>query len=389
MAIYKMVGDKESLEEIPATSFGQEGVLERSDLQRILRDKPEVLEEGLLIISEEFGNWQDSNRRIDLLGLDSTGRLVVIELKRGETGSYMDLQAIRYAAMVANMTYDQAVATYQEYLERRATNGDSIEEDAAESIVRDHLAGIEEVQTIISEIPRIILASENFGKELTTCVMWLNDSWLRNESLDIKCIRLQPHRNGDQILIETSVVVPLPEASEYQTQLAQRERESRVQNTGLVPGRGKSQQFEGAEEFLKSFANTQEKFQPGLQRLFDAATELESVGLTKFTTYVNSKGDLVRLELRIPGASKFLVSFNNLLHRGGRGGEITFWPDWEDAAPISRVRMNELIGPPRADNKFQHRRLSRLSNLDAVLNVIHEAYREANGLLVGVADEDS
>ena len=56
------------MEEIPATSFGQEGVLERADLQRILRDKPEVLEEGLLIISEEFGSWQDSNRRIDLLG---------------------------------------------------------------------------------------------------------------------------------------------------------------------------------------------------------------------------------------------------------------------------------------------------------------------------------
>ncbi len=36
MAIYKMVGNKEKLDKISATSFGQEGVLERSDLQRIL-----------------------------------------------------------------------------------------------------------------------------------------------------------------------------------------------------------------------------------------------------------------------------------------------------------------------------------------------------------------
>lgn len=50
MAIYKMVGDKESLEETPATSFGQEGVLERSDLQRILRDKPEVLETAFSLL---------------------------------------------------------------------------------------------------------------------------------------------------------------------------------------------------------------------------------------------------------------------------------------------------------------------------------------------------
>ena len=89
MAIYKMVGDKEKLKLIEETSFGAEGVMERSDLQRILRDEPDVLEEGLLIVSEEFRNWQDSNRRIDLLGLDADGRLVVIELKRGDTGDYM------------------------------------------------------------------------------------------------------------------------------------------------------------------------------------------------------------------------------------------------------------------------------------------------------------
>ncbi len=387
MAIYKMVGDKDSLEEIPATSFGQEGVLERADLQRILRDKPEVLEEGLLIISEEFGNWQDSNRRIDLLGLDSTGRLVVIELKRGETGSYMDLQAIRYAAMVANMTFDQAVDTYQEYLEKRADNGEDIEEDAAEILIRDHLAGIEEVQSIGSDIPRIILASENFSKELTTCVMWLNDSWLRNEGLDIKCIRLQPHRNVDQVLIETSVVVPLPEASEYQTQLAQRERESRVQNTGLVHGRGKSQQFDGDGEFIKSLSQAQDKFKPGLQRLYESAVALKKIELTEFTTHVNSRGDL-RLELWVPGKDCFLVSFNNLLHKGGRGGEISFWPGWEETAPKSRIRLNGLIGPPRASNGFQHRRLSRLTNLDEVLNVIHEAYREANGRLNGAEEPE-
>ena len=381
MAIYKMVDDKERLEVVATTSFGREGVFERRDLQRILRDQPEVLEDGLLVIAEEFGNWQDSNRRIDLLALDSNGRLVVIELKRGETGSYMDLQAIRYAAMVANMTYDQVVATYQEYLESRATNDEAIDEDAAESFIRDHLAGIDEVQTIRSEVPRIILASENFSKELTTCVMWLNDSWLRNENLDIKCIRLQPHRNGEQILVETSIVVPLPEASDYQTQLAQKERESRVQNTGLVSGRGRSQQFDGADEFCKSMARAQDKFQPGLKRLYESATRtLESKGLAEFTTHVNSKGDVVKLELRTPRKNKLLVTFNNLLYKGGRGGEISIWPDWKDSAPESRIRMTELIGPPRIDNGFQHRRLSRLSNLDSVLHVIHEAYREANDL---------
>lgn len=35
-----------------------------------------------MVIAEEFGEWEDSKRRIDLLGLDREANLVVIELKR-------------------------------------------------------------------------------------------------------------------------------------------------------------------------------------------------------------------------------------------------------------------------------------------------------------------
>ena len=84
-----------------------EQLQERADLQRLLRDQPDVLEEGLFIVAEEFSNWQDSGRSIDLLAVDSEGNhLVVIELKRTQTGDHSELQAIRYAAMVANMTLD-------------------------------------------------------------------------------------------------------------------------------------------------------------------------------------------------------------------------------------------------------------------------------------------
>ena len=380
MPIYKMAGDKERLDKIAPTTFGQEGVLERADLQRILRDQPDVLEEGLLIISEEFGNWEDSSRRIDLLGLDTTGRLVVVELKRGETGDHMDLQAIRYAAMVANMTFQQAVNTCQVYLEKRSLNeGNSIEEDAAENLIREHL-GIaeEEGQPIHTEIPRIILASENFSKELTTCVMWLNDSWLRNAGQEIKCIRLQPHRNGNEIFVETSVVVPLPEAAAYQTQIGQRERETRTESSG------RSQLLSGGDAFNESIAKALEKYQPGLRRLYDTAVYLKENELAECFTYINRKGDYVKLELRVPGKNNFLVSFNNLLFQDG-SGEISFWPGWEDIAPASLIRINQLIGPVTSKSGVRHRRLSRAKTaceLDNILSVINDTYREANGLPV-------
>ena len=97
-----------------------------------------------MIISEEFSNWQDSGHRIDSLGLDATGRLVVVELKRGDTGQHMDLQAIRYAAMVANLTFQQVVDIFQAYLRKRARNdGNDIDEDDAESRIREQLGNTE------------------------------------------------------------------------------------------------------------------------------------------------------------------------------------------------------------------------------------------------------
>jgi RecB family endonuclease NucS len=87
-------------------------------LQRLLKDNIAVVAPGVLVISEEFGEWDDSKRRIDLPGIDQDAKLVVSELKRDEDGGHMELQAIRYAAMVSRMTFQRAVKTYQHFLDK-------------------------------------------------------------------------------------------------------------------------------------------------------------------------------------------------------------------------------------------------------------------------------
>src|SRR5215470_12922041 len=89
------------------TTFGAAGIRERADLQRLLRSNIGVVSPDTLVVAEEFGEWEDSRRRIDLLGLDREANLVVIELKRTEDGGHMELQAIRYAAMVSTLTFDK------------------------------------------------------------------------------------------------------------------------------------------------------------------------------------------------------------------------------------------------------------------------------------------
>src|SRR5437870_8590632 len=51
--------------------------------------------------------------------------LVVIELKRTEDGGHMELQAIRYAAMISAMSFSKAVDVYGRYLERNNSKDDA------------------------------------------------------------------------------------------------------------------------------------------------------------------------------------------------------------------------------------------------------------------------
>ena len=73
MPLYRWNPD--SLEAVTPTTFEAEGLHERSDLQRLLREQPDALEDGLFIVAEEFGNWENSTRRMDLLAIDAEARL--------------------------------------------------------------------------------------------------------------------------------------------------------------------------------------------------------------------------------------------------------------------------------------------------------------------------
>ena len=77
-----------SLTQVPKTTFAAEAILERQHLQAAVRDRIEVLGDDLLVVAEEFGEFEDTHRRIDLLCLDCSARLVVVELKRTEDGGH-------------------------------------------------------------------------------------------------------------------------------------------------------------------------------------------------------------------------------------------------------------------------------------------------------------
>jgi len=216
MALYEITGNR--LLPVPETRFGDENVHERRDLQRLLAGQVDIIAPDSIVLSEEFGEWEESRRRIDLLALDKDANLVVIELKRTESGGHMELQALRYAAMVSTMTFAQAVDAHARYLSLRS--GDPA---TAEAAILTFLGWVDADEEEFGKDVRIILASADFSREVTSTVLWLND-----HGLDIECVRLRPYRFDARVLLDVQRVIPLPEAAEYQRMVRNKEEQKRI-----------------------------------------------------------------------------------------------------------------------------------------------------------------
>ena len=63
----------------------------------------------LLIIGKEFSGFDRTNARLDLLAVDTDGKLVVIELKRDDTGTDAHWQAIKYASYLRRVDADRII----------------------------------------------------------------------------------------------------------------------------------------------------------------------------------------------------------------------------------------------------------------------------------------
>ena len=226
MALYELT-PAGSILSVPSTTFAEQRILEREDLQRALRSDISMLAPDLLVVAEEFGDFRDVRRRIDLLCVDKSGQLVVVELKRTEDGGHMELQALRYAAMVSTMTFRQLVDIFERHLQRLGDDeGKTARERLAEFL--DDVGGED---AVIERRVRIVLVSAGFDTRITTTVLWLNDLY----GLDIMCVRLTPYRVEGRLVLDVQQVIPLPEAAELTVKI--RERETAVR-ASLTAGSG-------------------------------------------------------------------------------------------------------------------------------------------------------
>lgn len=357
MPIYEIRQDR--LSPVSETSFENERLSERGDIQRLLKEQIECLEDGLMVLAEEFSDWQDSSRRIDLLCLDSDANLVVVELKRTADGGHMELQAIRYAAMVSQMTFDQAVDAFARF---RAQSGKgAIDNEAARAEILEFLSWSQPEEDSFGQDVRIILASADFSKELTTSVMWL-----RERDIDIRCVRLKPYRLEDgRVLIDIQQLIPLPEASDFQTQIgARRQAERReFRERDMLRHRFWATLLERAKGRTDIHANISPSYGPWLTGRIGRSGFSISYGVRKFDNSVylwitNNKpafdalmADKEAIEAEF-GAPLLWVEAEGQIGRmieyrdnGGYRSAFEEWPAIQDRMIDAMIRLDKALRP--------------------------------------------
>ncbi len=196
--MYKVnVGDK-TLTKLDPTGFASHNLLERYDIQEWIEKTPDILGEEFLIIGKEL--LLPSGSRLDLLAVDKKARLVIIELKRDESGRDVDWQAIKYTSYCSNFLVGEIIQSYTDYL--------STDEADAQARIEEF---IDEELDILNHSQRIILVSKEFHSDAISAVLWL-----RGYDIDIECLRLRPFVDeSGELFVQPDKIIPLPEAKDY------------------------------------------------------------------------------------------------------------------------------------------------------------------------------
>ena len=222
--LFRVNPESQKSERIEEVDFARLGLQERKDIQEWIAANPSILGEDLLIITKEFSSFEGTDERLDLLAVDADGKLVVIELKRDDTGANVHWQAIKYASYLHHTKQEDIIRILAAYEK-------GSEEDAKQRL-QDHLDNDD--LDILNHDQRVILASHRFAQEVTSAALWLNQK-TPGEDL-ITCIQLTPYRDAktDSLYIQSNTIIPVPGAEDLIIQIRTTEKEDGVSSSGVT-----------------------------------------------------------------------------------------------------------------------------------------------------------
>ena len=178
------VTPEDKLEELTSSGINLENRLEdwlESDIS--------ILDPNLMVIGRQVRT--DFGGEIDLLCLDSTGSLVVVELKKGRTPREVTAQALDYASWVKDLSYEEV-----EGLAKEKLGVSSLAERFSETF---------EKQMPETFDHRSLVVAEEMDESTERIVRYLSDM---NVPINVATVKHAKANNGREILAQVYLVEP-------------------------------------------------------------------------------------------------------------------------------------------------------------------------------------
>ena len=179
----------ENLEPIE-TSLSREGRNEPYDLEPWIASNPSIIGSDISIIGRQVIS---KSGPIDLLGIDRSGNLVIIELKRDKIPREALAQAIDYASDVADWGIDKVSEITSEYKNK-----------TLEDLFGDVFPAVDVETLNVNNTQRIILVGFSIESSLERMIEWLSDGFGVN--INAVVLNYIKTASGDELLAKTSII---------------------------------------------------------------------------------------------------------------------------------------------------------------------------------------
>ena len=196
MPLWKITGKGPS--KVKETNFKEEKLLEEHFEDWIVKDCS-ILGEPLLVFGRQV-TIPDTKDRLDRLAIDPKGSITVIELKRGQLKDPVDMQSLRYASYVSKWKFEDFENAARNYF-GKVDDAEFNFNELFESFCSD--AGQDDIPDINRD-QRIIIVGSAVREKLGSVALWL-----RGHNIDIKLIEVQAYKDGNDLFIEPSTIVPV------------------------------------------------------------------------------------------------------------------------------------------------------------------------------------
>ncbi len=147
-----------------------------------------ILDPNLMIIGRQVRT--DFGGEVDLLCLDSTGSLVVVELKKGKTPREVTAQALDYASWVKDLSFQEIESLAEQYLK------DSLDKSYSDAF------GQELPETFDH---RSLVVAEEMDASTERIVRYLSDM---NVPINVATVKHAKANDGREILAQVYLVEP-------------------------------------------------------------------------------------------------------------------------------------------------------------------------------------